>query len=133
MKKMHFCPKCNLMLRMATVKHITRYPSRGGFGMFSYYNPISLTNVASSFSVLKCPKCGCEQPIAKPEKLKKQKSARSGVTFFNVLLGILLTLLVIAVVLVGGAFILDKTGHMPESVVDAIYPILPEAIQNIFH
>ena len=32
-----------------------------------------------------------------------------------------------------GAFILDKTGHMPESVVDAIYPILPEAIQNIFH
>ena len=133
MKKMHFCPKCNLMLRMATVKHITRYPSRGGFGMFSYYNPVNLTNVASSFKVLKCPKCGCEQPIAKPQQTQKQKKARSGVKFFNVFGGVLLTLLVIAVVLVGGAFILDKTGHMPQSIIDDLYPLLPDAIRNIFY
>ena len=133
MKKMHFCPKCNLMLRMATVKHITRYPSREGFGMFSYFNSISLTNVASSFKVLKCPKCGCEQPIANPQQTQKQKKARSGVKFFNVFGGVLLTLLVIAVVLVGGAFILDKTGHMPQSIIDDLYPLLPDAIRNIFY
>ena len=63
------------------------------------------------------------------KKLKKQnKSQGKGKKVWKVLL----ILFIIAVVLAGGAFVLYKTGHMPQSIINFVKSIMPDRLVNFF-
>ena len=131
MKKLRFCPRCNLKMRKVTVKTITNSttPDGSSFGMYSFFKPVNLGgNVEISQKVMMCPRCRRQIPIIKPEKKKAKKSkatAKKG-TFWKVLL----VLLIIAVILAAAAVVLYKTGHMPQSIVDFVKSIMPDSVKE---
>lgn len=136
MKKMKFCPRCNLKMKKVNIRKMTSYntPDGSSFGMFSDFTPVTLGgNVAISQQVLMCPRCGRQVPleVAKvtksikaaenanllPKKkvnkkqLKKQKKWK---TFLGVLI-----ILILLVILAGPALYLwQEFGNMPAAISD---------------
>lgn len=120
MSRMNFCPKCNLKMRKTTIKKISTGTGHdeGSFGMFSYFKPVNLGGtVEYSQKALVCPKCGRSLPVVKPEKRRAKKTGTRKMSKFW---KVVLILLAIAVVMAVVAFVLYKTGHMPQRVIDIV-------------
>ena len=133
MSKMNFCPKCNLKMRKTTVKKISTGTGHdeGSFGMFSYFKPVNLGGtIEYSQQVLVCPKCGRSMPVVKPEKRKVKRTKTGKMSKFW---KVVLILLAIAIVLAAAAFVLYKTGHMPQRVIDLVKTVKAHTFDRVMN
>ena len=131
MSKMNYCPKCNIRMRKTTVRKISTGTGHdeGSFGMFSYFKPINLGGILEySQKVLICPKCGRSVPTLQAEKRKVKKVGNGKMSKFW---KVVLILLVIAIVLAAAAFILYKTGHMPQRVIDLVKTVKAHTFDRV--
>ena len=136
MKKMKFCPSCNLKMRKVTIKKATSYttPDGSSFGMFTNFTPVKLGgNVVTSQKVLQCPRCHRQYPLetaivaksfvanaAACADAKKQKKAnkRAKTKGFRIFLGILIILMILALIAGPALYLWHASGFMPQAVVD---------------
>ena len=134
MKKMKFCPNCNLKMRKVTLKKATSYttPDGSSFGMFTDFTPIKLGgHVVTSQKVVQCPRCRRQIPLeaavvaksfaanaaasaaaAKQSKKAKKRKNRG----LKIVLGILAILLVLAIAAGPALYLWNASGHMPSAV-----------------
>lgn len=134
MKKMKFCPSCNLKMRKVTLKRATSSttPDGSSFGMFTDFTPIKLGgNVVTSQKVLQCPRCLRQYPLeaavvaksyaanatasAAAEKANKKAKKRKNRGLKGVL-GILAVLLVLAIIAGPALYLWYASGYMPSAV-----------------
>ena len=142
MRKSYLCPRCNVKMKPVMVKRILNVnsPEMSGYQAsdFVAYGG----NVEAFRKELRCPNCSRQMTsdrlreihfISSPKKVEKKlkkpnKSQGKGKKVWKVLL----ILFIIAVVLAGGAFVLYKTGHMPQSIINFVKSIMPDRLVNFF-
>ncbi len=140
MKKSYLCPRCNVKMKPIMAKKILNINSPEMSGYKSSDFVAYGGNVEAFRKEMRCPNCARQMTserlreiefFSSPKKAQKKAKAKvkgKGKKAWKVLL----ILLIIAVVLVGAAFVLYKTGHMPQRVIDFVKSIMPERFVNFF-